>query len=191
MKKMEKKEKKVNDTVDFIHEEGLWESEDQIEKELEKLSKKTDKMSVLKKQINLYKTVFHLDKNQKHLLKFSEKGKQHTIEKLKENLKNIITIKLQNSLTSALPDPQQLIKKFIFHVWTSREGENVEWNGQIMDFINGIFKVICYNLKMFPLIKLTKLFACLVYFKRIPNNSTYPIHSTPFLIKNVIVGTTE
>ena len=146
----------MNDAVDFIQEEGLWESEDEIERELGKLSKKTEKLSILKKQINLYKTVFHLDKDQKHLLKFSEKGKQHSIEKLKNNLKNIIRIKHQSSLTSTLPDPKKLVKKFIFHVWTSNDGDNVEWNGQIMDFTNGIFKVICYNLKMFQLIKLTK-----------------------------------
>uniref|UniRef100_A0A8W8I345 Uncharacterized protein n=1 Tax=Magallana gigas TaxID=29159 RepID=A0A8W8I345_MAGGI len=38
-------------------------------------------------------------------------------------------------------NPQKLVSKLFYHVWTNVEGENIEWNGQIIEYKNGIFKV--------------------------------------------------
>lgn len=142
-KTKEKQQKKIDDAVDILHNDGMWTSKERVDLEVGKIKKKSEKMSEIKKQITLYKNVYALDKNLKNFTKFSEKGHQFNIDKLLDNLKFLIEhVNQDKSEGEKSFNPQKLVSKLFYHVWTNEEGENIEWNGQIIEYKNGIFKVI-------------------------------------------------
>jgi hypothetical protein len=140
-KAKEKKQKIVDEAVEFIQDDGLWKECD-VDAEVEKLRNKTEKVKVVKKQINMYKNVFCLERKSKELTRFSSKGKPLSLNSLIDNLKAIICLcKKEQSRKSSSPDPRSLVNKYILHTWTSEDLQNIEWNGQIVSFKDGIFKV--------------------------------------------------
>jgi hypothetical protein len=107
-----------------------------------KLRNKTEKVKVVKKQINMYENVFSLDRKSKELTKFSSKGKPLSLDTLIENLKAVISFcKEEQSRKSTSPDPRSLVHRYILHTWTTEDMQTIEWNGQIVAFKDGIFKV--------------------------------------------------
>lgn len=62
-KTKEKQQKKIDDAVDVLHNDGMWTSKERVDLEVGKIKKKSEKMSEIKKQITLYKNVYALDKN--------------------------------------------------------------------------------------------------------------------------------
>lgn len=100
-------------------------------------------MESIKKQINIYKKVFKIDKNYKELLQFSSKGKVYDITKLQQNLTKLITLRR----TTPKYQPSDLVGKGIIHTWTMENGENKDYEGEIRGFENGVFKVIEYQIR--------------------------------------------
>lgn len=132
MKQSEKKERKVNKidkAIEDMRTVGLWESEEKIKEEVEKLRTKKGKMESLKKQINIYmyKKVFEINKNYKELLQFSSKGKIYDISKLQQNLTKLITLRRNTPKYKA----SDLVGKAIIHTWTLENGENKEYDKRI------------------------------------------------------------
>ena len=81
------------------------------------------------------------------ILKISQnsvkKGHQFSIDKLLDNLKFLIEhVNQDKSEGEKSFNPQKLVSKLFYHVWTNEQGENIEWYGQIIEYKNGIFKVI-------------------------------------------------
>ena len=76
----------------LISTDGIWNSEEEIEKQLNKAQTKKDKIQQLKSQINIYKDkqVLQISPDDKKLLMFSQKGKQFDVEKLRANLLMLI-----------------------------------------------------------------------------------------------------
>ncbi|XP_052695015.1 uncharacterized protein LOC128173376 [Crassostrea angulata] len=139
-----KKERKVNQidkAIEDMRTVGLWESEEKIKEEVEKLRTKKGKMESLKKQINIYKKVFEIDKNYKELLQFSSKGKIYDISKLQQNLTKLIMLRRNTPKYKA----SDLVGKAIIHTWTLENGENKEYEGEIRGFEDGVFKVVYWD----------------------------------------------
>lgn len=82
----------------------------------------------------------HLIKLLIFFLKFSGKGHQFSTDKLLDNLKFLIEHVKQDK--SEDENSQKVEFKLFYHVWINGEGETIEWNGQIIEYNNGIFKVI-------------------------------------------------
>ena len=141
-KAKERKQRIVDEAVEFIQDDGLWKECD-VDAEVGKLKNKTEKMKVVKKQINMYKNVFSLERKSRELTKFSSKGKPLSLDSLIENLKSIICLckEEEEGRKSSSPDPRSLVHKYILHTWTTDDMQNIEWNGQIVAFKDGIFKV--------------------------------------------------
>ena len=75
-RKKERQMSQLDEAIKDMRVVGLWDSEEKIRTEVQKLkTKKREKMDVLKKQLNIYKKVFKIDKDNKELLQFSSKGK--------------------------------------------------------------------------------------------------------------------
>ena len=66
----------------------------------------------LKTQINIHKETMTLHED-KLLLQFSSKGKQHKVEKKKKNI-----LQLRNETMAIFQDPESFIGKVSYHVWT-------------------------------------------------------------------------
>lgn len=132
----------------LISRDGIWNSEEEIEKQLDKTQTKKEKIQQLKNQITIYKNkqFLKISPDDKNLLMFSQKGKQFDVEKLKANLLMLIEMRaLQNRsafITKNLnDDPQSLVNSLISHTW-SENGRDTEWKGRILSLADGIFKVI-------------------------------------------------
>ncbi|XP_056002923.1 uncharacterized protein LOC125662868 [Ostrea edulis] len=146
-RKKDKRTKELDKAIENLQTYGLWENEDTINKELEKLKTKKEKLCALKTQINIYKKIFNISKDHKHLLNFSSKGKTFDFIKLKDNLLMLLNIRKSevdvcdgNQVTS-----KELINKEIILTWMDDNGENIEWEGKILSFHNGVFKVLYWD----------------------------------------------
>ena len=95
--KEKKDEKRRKDLVDEILMIGLWQSADEVEKELRKVKSVSQKKKRLKTQINFRRYVLLQEHSDKSLFKFSRKGKSYTVSELQSNL-----CELQNN-----DDPEQ------------------------------------------------------------------------------------
>ena len=83
----------------LINRDGIWNSEEEIEKQLDKTQTKKDKIQQLKNQITIYKDkqVLQISPDDKNALMLSQKGKQFDVEKPKANLLMLIEMRtLQN-----------------------------------------------------------------------------------------------
>jgi hypothetical protein len=132
----------------LISTDDMWNSEEEMEKQLDKTQTEKDKIQQLKSQITIYKDkqVLQISPDDKNVLMFSQKWKQFDVEKLKANLLMLIEMRaLQNRsafITNNLnDDPQSLINSLIAHTW-SENGRDAEWKGRILSNADGIFKVI-------------------------------------------------
>jgi hypothetical protein len=132
----------------LISTDDMWNSEEEMEKQLDKTQTEKDKIQQLKSQITIYKDkqVLQISPDDKNVLMFSQKWKQFDVEKLKANLLMLIEMRaLQNRsafITNNLNgDPQSLINSLIAHTW-SEKGRDAEWKGRILSNADGIFKVI-------------------------------------------------
>ena len=132
----------------LISTDDMWNSEEEMEKQLDKTQTEKDKIQQLKSQITIYKDkqVLQISPDDKNVLMFSQKWKQFDVEKLKANLLMLIEMRaLQNRsafITNNLNgDPQSLINSLIAHTW-SENGKDAEWKGRILSNADGIFKVI-------------------------------------------------
>jgi hypothetical protein len=132
----------------LISTDDMWNSEEEMEKQLDKTQTEKDKIQQLKSQITIYKDkqVLQISPDDKNVLMFSQKWKQFDVEKLKANLLMLIEMRaLQNRsafITNNLNgDPQSLINSLIAHTW-SENGRDAEWKGRILSNADGIFKVI-------------------------------------------------
>ena len=86
LNKKKKEEKRRKDLVDEIMMIGLWQSADEVEKELSKVKSAGQKIKRLKTQINFRKHVLLQEHSNKHLFKFSRNGKPFTAFELQSNL---------------------------------------------------------------------------------------------------------
>lgn len=100
IKRKKKKEDELDKVINQIREEGLWDSENRIGSELQKLKTKKDRLLALKKQINMHKKVFQISKQPKHLLNFSKKGKIFDEGTLLNNLVMLMNLGKENSDTN-------------------------------------------------------------------------------------------
>jgi hypothetical protein len=129
----------------LISTDGIWNSEEEIEKQLDKTQTEKDKIQQLKSQITIYKDkqVLQISPDDKNVLMFSQKGKQFDVEKMKANLLMLIEMRaLQNRsafITNILnDDPQSLINSLI-HILGVRMVEMQNGKGgfchMLMDFL--------------------------------------------------------
>ena len=86
--KLEKKEKEKDKIRENMVKIGIWD-EIEIECKLDEIKCKSGKIQAIKKQINMIKESIKMDNSDKYLVTFSAKGKQHSIEKLIENLRKL------------------------------------------------------------------------------------------------------
>ena len=151
---MEKKQKQKDIIQSLIKENGIWNNEMKIDEELNKVKTKKEKLILLKKQISVYKDkdIVQLAPSEKHLVAFSQKGKQHDVDKLKSNLIQLIN---KSNVTQPVDDsnifdkPDLLIGKPIVHTWNdANNGQDAMWNGRIMSYGDGIFKVISLTVQI-------------------------------------------
>ena len=90
----------------LISTDGIWNSEVEIEKQLDKAQTKKDKIQQLKSQINIYKDKQVLQispDDKKKLLMLSQKGKHFDVEKLKVNLLMLIEMRALQIVQPSLP----------------------------------------------------------------------------------------
>ena len=122
-------------------------------------------MDVLKKQLNIYKKVFKIDKDKKELLQFSSKGKVHDVDKLMSNLLELIRIRRSED------------------TWTMENGENKDWEAEIRSYENGVFKVILIVIKN---INFTRI-KTLQHFCMPLNNIAFGKHTLVVLVREVTI----
>ncbi|XP_062621623.1 uncharacterized protein LOC134283186 [Saccostrea cucullata] len=140
-KKKERKNDAIDKALDDIHRHGLWASETEINEKLCILKTKKEKMTALKTQINIYKKVFKVEQEFRHLLCFSKKGKVFDEKQLKENLITLLKKRKEYQESIACnTNPRDFVSRQILHTWTDN-GEDIEWEGQILSYSNGVFKV--------------------------------------------------
>lgn len=154
-KKLEKRNKEIQERLEHMRNVGIWQNKDIINKELNKLRTKTDKIKSLKKQINMMKDLVCLDHQDKPLVLFSSNGKQHSEEKLVDNLLKLLEIKnkkeqkdsdsisIENTILDQLQNkPLSLIGKSVQHTWYDEDKHQDEtWEGRIISYTDGIFQV--------------------------------------------------
>ncbi|XP_048770832.2 uncharacterized protein LOC125676980 [Ostrea edulis] len=140
-KKKEKRVEELDGAISDIEKHGMWEDVQYMEEHLSKLKTKRDQMTAIKRQINIYKKIYKVDKKNKHLLQFSSKGQIYSIAQLKENLKMLWTLRRSINNYSV----KELVNKEIIHTWTDENGENKDWEGKILTHNNGVFKVLYWN----------------------------------------------
>ena len=100
----------------LINRDGIWNSEEEIEKQLDKTQTKKDKIQQLKNQITIYKDKqdLQISPDDKNVLMFSQKGKQFDVEKLKANLLMLIEMRTLQIVQPSLPKYLMMIHK----VWS-------------------------------------------------------------------------
>lgn len=141
MKRKEKEQEKKAAVIADMEDIGLWESEQEINTELDKMKTKKDKMQALKKQFGICKEIHSIQTQHKALLAFSSKGKTFTLNTLVHNLSQLINI------YHTPTDTSQYIGRQIIHTW-SESGEDHQWNGKILSYDKGIFKVAHWRLTL-------------------------------------------
>lgn len=94
------------------------------------------------------KDILNVSQADKDLLIFSKKGKPLSMKELLENLSKLID--LRNTTANQFQaeknpfsTPENLINKLIAHTWTDQfTKQDTIWQGRILSFENGQFKVI-------------------------------------------------
>ena len=98
----------------------------------------------------MIKESLKIDNSDKHLVTFSSKGKQHSGEKLVENLRKLHLMRNSEQdivaddnlcLTQMQNKPSSLVGKGIKHTWEINNKDDI-WNGQLMTYKSGVFQVI-------------------------------------------------
>jgi hypothetical protein len=109
----------------LINRDGIWNSEEEIEKQLDKTQIKKDKIQQLKNQITIYKDkqVLQISPDDKNVLMLSQKGKQFDVEKPKANLLMLIEMRTLQNCSAYITknvndDPQSLVNSLIPHTWS-------------------------------------------------------------------------
>lgn len=97
----------------LISTNGIWNSEEEIEKQLDKAQTREDKIQQLKSQINIYKDkqVLPISPDDNKLLMFSQKGKQSDVLIEMQALQNRSAFITKNFND----DPQSLVNSLIAH----------------------------------------------------------------------------
>ena len=182
-RKKERQMSQLDKAIEDMRQVGLWNSEEQIRSEVQKLKTKKEKMDVLKKQLNIYKKVFKIDKDKKELLQFSSKGKVHDVDKLMSNLLELVRIRRSEDTCIQRYQPHELVGKNIIHTWTMENGENKDWEAEIRSYENGVFKVILIVIKN---INFTRI-KTLQHFCMPLNNIAFGKHTLVVLVREVTI----
>ena len=127
---------------------GLWTCEDEVSKGLDALDKKTAKVKALKLQLNFRQKVLYQTCSDKSLFKFSQKGKQHTVEQLASNLLKLLgdghTTSEYSKIEEILSYPHLLVGKRIkqrFNVG----GELIWYDGTVLGRLEGNEYEVMYD----------------------------------------------
>jgi hypothetical protein len=146
LEKREKENDKMRENMATI---GIWDEID-IECKIDEIKCKSGKIQAIKKQINMIKESLKIDNSDKHLVTFSSKGKQHSVEKIVENLRKLHLMRNSEQdivaddnlcLTQMQIKPSSLVGKGIKHTWEINNKDEI-WNGQLMTYKSGVFRVI-------------------------------------------------
>lgn len=147
--KLEKKEKENDKMRENMAKIRIW-NEIDIECKLDEIKCKSGKIQAIKKHINMIKESLKIDNSDKHLVTFRSKDKQHSVEKLVENLRKLHLMRNSEQdivaddnlyLTQMQNKPSSLVGKGIKHTWEINNEDEI-WNGQLMIYKSGVFQVI-------------------------------------------------
>ncbi|XP_021339820.1 uncharacterized protein LOC110441045 [Mizuhopecten yessoensis] len=138
LKKRKKVDKQKEELIENLDTLGLWDSDDKIENGIKEIKTNKEQLSLLKKQIGMIRQLYNIDQKHKHLLQYSKKGKAFSVDQIKQNLKELIKVKITKNEVQ-LVEPNVVGKK-IKHIWSDDNGNTV-WNGRILSNDNGVFKV--------------------------------------------------
>ena len=143
-RELEEKERLTNE----ITKSGLWTSRTHIREGLAAVSKKTEKVHLLKLQIEFRRKVLHQTHSDSSLFKFSQNGKQFSVQRLQDNLIKLLSAEEQATpdeeratpaeeqatlLEQVLQAPEYLVGKKINHRFEV-EGELVWFKGTVKSY---------------------------------------------------------
>lgn len=104
-----------------------------------RLIRKKTKLWRLKKQINIHKETSK-STIEKQLFQFSSKGKQHDVQKLKQNLLAIFDHRIETM--AVFQDPESFVGKIINHIWSDENtGQDTTYKGKIISFTNDSYNL--------------------------------------------------
>ncbi|XP_071959561.1 uncharacterized protein [Antedon mediterranea] len=133
---------------DLMQYGGLWQNDISMNSNLEVLTSKKRQLIALKAQLNVRKKILN-QKADPSLFCFSSKGKQFSVEKLKENLSILMSSEDLDDLhiKNIIMDPLILLEKKINHLWSNdNEGviSDTWYEGNITEFKEetGEFKIV-------------------------------------------------
>lgn len=134
---MKSRTKHTNDILYF----GLWQKANEVDTHLEEINDNTEKRKALIAQIRFRQKVLKQVVKDKKLYYVSETGKQHSVEKLKENVMKLINEATEGPseeiYTAAIP---LLVGKKVIHSFD--EGK---WPGRVPSVVKGFpeFYIVC------------------------------------------------
>ncbi len=125
-----------------IEEVGLWMNRADVERGLSNVTKKSEKSQVLKLQINFRRKVLNQAHPDNSVFKFSQNRKQYGVEKLKQNLFQLLvdspdendTPLSSQSSEYFLTQPERLVGERIRHQFVDDEGNSVWYEGTVLQF---------------------------------------------------------
>ena len=126
------KEKLTQDIICY----GLWQTREEITTGVAKQKSKTAKLNALKIQLNFRKNVLD-QKNyrDKELFLFSKNGQQYSIDKLIENLCNLVCE--EPIQEQAIDSRESLVGKNIKHKWRDENGIEQWYFGKVLSKVAG------------------------------------------------------
>ena len=114
----------------------LWSSVEVANAEMEKIQTKKEQYIAIKQQIHLLMLSFVVREEDKHLSRFSENGKQHDLDKLKENfliLLGMYKSYLYTQYSILCGSIEEVIGRKYCHIVWKEDGTNpVMWTGKII-----------------------------------------------------------
>ena len=136
---------------------GLWLNRADVENSLQSLKKKKDKLQILKLQINFRHKVLGQSHFDSSVFKFSKNRKQHSVDRLKENLFKLLSAEdtLQRpvghipqppeghvpSTHTFLIQPQLLVGQRIQHRFEEQGSEELAWyDGLVLRMLDATSK---------------------------------------------------
>ena len=159
--KKRKAEVQRQDLVDEISLAGLWQTEEDLRRELRTMRSVKQKIHKLKQQIKFRKYVLLQEYPQKSVFNFSKQGKAFSVDQLTDNLLKLITAtsdpepSVSPSLTKRqrrdpyIQNPELLIGKTINHTFVTDEstGETGTFRGTIISQIRVGKNKTYFNIK--------------------------------------------
>ena len=141
-KKLQEKERLTENILMY----GLWQSKEQVNKQLSKLKTKKEKVKALKAQLDFRKKVLEQTHTEKDIFFITKQSKQLPVEVISENLcKLLSSAHLINTPSTVATNCQSLIGREIYHRWKDEDGEERWYKGRVLSLVPGTTE--WYNVK--------------------------------------------